>query len=96
MKKIISLSEIIKRCNDVDKIKSFIFDQNTINIFQNLKNPPLENLTDQTNNIWTETIFSQEDISAENYEKKLNEVFGKQNKNIIEDNIKKIVSIIGA
>jgi hypothetical protein len=92
----ISLREIIKRCNDIDKIKAFLFDENTINIFQNLKNPNLINLRDETNNIWTEAIFTEDDVNHENYENKLNEVVNKQNKIFIENNIEKIISIIGA
>ncbi len=92
----ISLREIIQRFNEVDKIKVFLFNENTINIFQNLKTPPLKRLKDESNNIWTESIFSEDDVNEENYEIKLNEVVKKQNKIFIEDNIEKIVSIIGA
>ena len=92
----ISIGSIIQRSNDVDKIKAFLFDENTINVFENLKNPPLKNLKEDTKTIWTETIFEEEDLSAENYERKIKLISRKQNKIFIEDNIDKIVSIINA
>jgi len=96
IKKMISIGSIIQRSNDVDKIKAFLFDENTINVFENLKNPPLKNLKEDTKTIWTETIFEEEDLSAENYERKIKLISRKQNKIFIEDNIDKIVSIINA
>lgn len=90
----ISLKEIIKRSNDIDKIKAFLFDSNMINVFENLGNPPLKYFKKESNQYWIETIFEEEDLDGNNFDKKAAEIATKNHKNFMENNFERVLSFI--
>jgi len=87
--RLITLKDIIKKNNDLDKLKCFVFDEDLITIYENTLNPDFQKIKENTNNIWLETSY-RNNISNCNLEKMIHTIKNKIDKNIFEKNILRI------
>ncbi len=88
--RLISLNEMIKKNNELDKLKCFLFDNDLIGIYENTYNPNLLQLKKETKNIWLETNYQRETILTINLDEKLNLIRNKYEKNFLEKNVLRV------
>lgn len=82
----ISIKEILRRNNDVDKIKSFVFDNDLISIYQNCPNPSLIHVKEDTRDLWLQTFYNPSALDVVSLEEKIHHIRNKFEKNILEKN----------
>jgi len=81
---------MIKKNNELDKLKCFLFDNDLIGIYENTYNPNLLQLKKETKNIWLETNYQRETILTINLDEKLNLIRNKYEKNFLEKNVLRV------
>jgi len=87
--RLITLKEIVKKNNELEKLKSFVFDEELITIYENTLNPNILKIKHNTNSLWLETCYSN-NIYQCNLQEKIQSISNKFEKNIFEKNILRI------